>query len=164
MNVFPIRVPPLRERPEDIPLLVRHFAAQFARRINKQIETISSETMKGLVQYAWPGNVRELQNVIERAVITSEGSVLRVPLSDLRMPLVSNAGTNRNNHSTRMAEGDQTEAAVEQAERQRILKALEQTNWVVAGPHGAALRLGMKRSTLQVRMQKLGIKISRTRA
>lgn len=157
LNVFPIRVPPLRERPEDIPLLVRHFAAQFARRINKQIETIPSETMKGLVQYAWPGNVRELQNVIERAVITSEGPVLRVPLSDLRMHLVANSGRNRNNHSTAMAERRQTEAAVEEAERQRILNALEQTNWVVAGPHGAALRLGIKRSTLQFRMRKLGI-------
>ena len=157
LNVFPIRVPPLRERPEDIPLLVRHFAAQFARRINKHIETIPSETMKGLVRYAWPGNVRELQNVIERAVITSEGPVLRVPLSDLKTRLVTNTATTTNNHSAELPEAHQLGPEVEEAERERILHALEQTNWVVAGPNGAALRLGMKRSTLQFRMRKLGI-------
>jgi formate hydrogenlyase transcriptional activator len=146
LNVFPIRVPPLRERAEDIPLLVRHFASQFARRMKKEIETIPSETMKGLAQYQWPGNIRELQNVIERAVITSEGPILQVPLSDLKTRPVAapDASWDRGTNF-----GD--------AERERILTALEQSKWVVAGPNGAAIRLGMKRSTLQFRMRKLGI-------
>jgi len=156
LNVFPIRVPPLRERPEDIPVLVRHFAAQFSRRVNKQIETIPSETMKALARYHWPGNIRELQNVIERAVITSEGPVLRVPLSDLRRVSIS-AAPGTNGHSRVEPGRDRGRTEVYEAERQRILDTLEQTNWVVAGPYGAAIRLGMKRSTLQFRMRKLGI-------
>ncbi len=156
LNVFPIRVPPLRERPEDIPVLVRHFAGQFARRINKDIRTIPSETMKALGQYHWPGNIRELQNVIERAVITSEGPVLRVPLSDLRRSPGGPAPAT-NGYATVDPERNNVRAENEQAERERILAALEQTNWVVAGPNGAAVRLGMKRSTLQFRIRKLGI-------
>jgi formate hydrogenlyase transcriptional activator len=158
LNVFPIRVPPLRERPEDIPLLVRHFAAQFARRINKKIETIPSEAMKALARYHWPGNIRELQNVIERAVITSEGPILKVPLSDLKTRTASTtAAVAIDNHGASMAEPRKAGAEAEQAERERILRALEQTNWVVAGPNGAALLLGIKRSTLQFRIRKLGI-------
>jgi len=159
LNVFPVRVAPLRERPEDIPLLVRHFASQFARRINKDVDTISSETMKGLVEYHWPGNVRELQNVIERAVITSEGAVLEVPLSDLKArPMATSLTTaNQTNHHAANSARQKPRTEGEEAERNHILSVLEQTNWVVAGPNGAALRLGMKRSTLQFRMRKLGL-------
>jgi len=143
MNVFPVHVPPLRERPEDIPLLVRHFAQQFARRMHKTIETIPSDTMQGLIRYSWPGNIRELQNIIERAVILSPGPVLQVPLIDLKPPP---PGVSPKNHDT-----------LEEAERKHILAVLEETNWVLGGPNGAAIRLGMKRSTLQFRLGKLGI-------
>jgi formate hydrogenlyase transcriptional activator len=142
LNVFPIRVPALRERPEDIPPLIRHFAGQFARRSNKTIDTIPSEVMTSLVGYHWPGNIRELQNVIERAVILSAGPVLKVPLSDLKPTTTSLI----RKHTT-----------LKDAEREHILAALKQTNWIIAGPNGAAARLGMKRSTLQARVQKLGL-------
>jgi formate hydrogenlyase transcriptional activator len=143
LNVFPIRIPPLRERPEDIPLLVRHFAQQFARQGNKTIETIPSEIMNSLVRYQWPGNVRELQNVIERAVILSSGPLLQVPLKDLKV-----SGSEA---SPRKSE------TLQEAERKHILAALRETNWVVGGPNGAATRLGMNRSTLQFRMKKMGM-------
>jgi formate hydrogenlyase transcriptional activator len=149
LNVFPVHVPPLRERSEDIPLLVRHFAQEFSRRMNKGIDTIPSETLKALVRYQWPGNIRELQNVIERAVILSTGPVLKVPLSELKQLAVNGNG------------GSGRQDTLEEAERKHILRALEDSNWVLAGPHGAAARLGMKRSTLQYRMAKLGI--ARTR-
>jgi formate hydrogenlyase transcriptional activator len=154
LNVFPVRVPPLRERPEDIPLLVRHFAQQFARRMNKTIESIPSETMNALCEYHWPGNIRELQNVIERAVILSSGPMLQVPLSDFKTNGASaphlESPAQRENHGN-------MQRILEETERKQILAALEETRWIVAGPKGAAARLGMKRSTLQVRMQKLGI-------
>ena len=143
VNVFPIKVPPLRERPEDIPLLVMHFAQQFARRNTKIIETISSETMNSLIRYHWPGNVRELENVIERAVILSTGPELRIPLSDVKMQIGS--------------EHPQKFDTLEDAERKHILAVLEETNWILGGPKGAAVRLGLKRSTLQFRMKKMGI-------
>jgi formate hydrogenlyase transcriptional activator len=144
LNVFPIRVPALRERAEDIPFLVRHFAQHFARNMKKQIESVSSETMNALVRYPWPGNIREMQNVIERAVILSRGSFLHVPLVDLKR---------------RMGEVPEANglATLEEVERKHILAVLEQTNWVFGGPNGAAERLGLKRPTLQFRMQKLGI-------
>ncbi len=145
LNVFPIHVPPLRERTEDIPFLVRHFAQHFAFNMGKQIDTISSETMNALVRYPWPGNIRELQNVIERAVILSKGPTLKVPLADLKARERS-LSHQRNGSST-----------LEEVERRHILSVLEQTNWVFAGPNGAAARLGIKRPTLQFRMQKLGI-------
>jgi formate hydrogenlyase transcriptional activator len=145
LNVFPIHVPPLRERKEDIPFLVRHFAQHFARNMTKKIDTISAETMSTLVSYPWPGNIRELQNVIERAVILSRGPVLRVSLADLKAK-----GPDANSSTN----GAMT---LEDIERRHILSVLEQTNWVFAGPNGAAARLGMKRPTLQFRMQKLGI-------
>lgn len=152
LNVFPIRVPALRERPEDIPLLIRHFVQQFSRRMNKSIHTIPAETMKTLSGYNWPGNVRELQNVIERAVILSTEQVLRVQLSELKPPAINgSAGLGR----------QETQDTLQEAERKHILKALEDTGWVLAGANGAAARLGLKRSTLQYRMGKLGI--SRTR-
>jgi formate hydrogenlyase transcriptional activator len=148
LNVFPVQIPALRERPEDIPLLVRHFAEQFGRRMNKRIETVSTETMNALARYHWPGNVRELQNVIERAVILSAGPVLNVPLADLLSPAPPHAnGGNGGGNGETLLEG----------ERRLILNALEETKWVLAGPSGAAARLGMKRSTLQSRMRKLGI-------
>jgi formate hydrogenlyase transcriptional activator len=143
LNVFPVHIPPLRERTEDIPFLVRHFAQRFARSMKKQIDTISSETMNALVRYAWPGNIRELENIIERAVILSRGPVLKIPLADLK----SRTGENDRNGA----------ATLREVERKHILSVLEQTNWVFAGPNGAAARLGIKRPTLQFRMQKLGI-------
>jgi len=146
LNVFPIHVPPLRERTEDIPFLVRHFAQYFAFNMSKHIETISSETMNALVRYPWPGNIRELQNVIERAVILSQGPLLKVPLSDLKPRSPEGGNGNGNGFAT-----------LEEVERRHILSVLEQTNWVFAGPNGAAARLGIKRPTLQFRMQKLGI-------
>lgn len=144
LNVFPIHVPALRERTEDIPFLVRHFAQHFARTMKKQIDTISADTMNALVRYPWPGNIRELQNVIERAVILSKSPSLQVPLADLT-PRPSEMGYTN------------TFATLEEVERRHILAVLEQTNWVFAGPNGAAVRLGLKRPTLQFRMQKLGI-------
>jgi len=157
LNVFPVRVPALRERPEDIPLLVRHFTQQFARSMNKNIESIPSETMSALCEYHWPGNIRELQNVIERAVILSSGPVLRVVLSDLKnngapMPALENTKS-----AFRAENLGSMQRVLEETERKQILAALEESRWVVAGPKGAAARLGMKRSTLQVRMQKLRI-------
>ena len=155
LNVFPVHVPPLRERQGDIPLLVRHFTQQFSRRMNKIIETIPSATMDALSRYHWPGNIRELQNVIERAVIVSTGPALSVDVADLKFPkgghpeevaVPRNSKTNGALHSV-----------LEETERQQILQALKKSNWVVAGPNGAAALLGMNRSTLQVRIRKLGI-------
>ena len=160
LNVFPVRVPPLRERPEDIPLLVRHFVQQFSRRTNRNIETIPSETMRALVRYQWPGNIRELQNVIERAVIVSTGPVLKVPLSDLENRLPSPTPLAKRSSDAPTDERDMR-SMLEETERKQIVAALEQANWVVAGPKGAAALLGVKRSTLQSRMQKLSIRISR---
>jgi formate hydrogenlyase transcriptional activator len=145
LNVFPIYVPPLRERKEDIPFLVRHFAQHFARNMSKELDTISTETMNAMVCYPWPGNIRELQNVIERAVILSKGPELQVPLDGLKG---KTADTNGQTNGV---------TTLEEIERKHILSILEQTNWVFAGPNGAAARLGLKRPTLQFRMQKLGI-------
>ena len=145
LNVFPVHVPPLRERSEDIPLLVRHFAQELSQRMNKRIDTIPSETLQALVRYPWPGNIRELQNVIERAVILSTGPVLRVPLSELKQLAVNGNGR------------PDRQDTLEEAERKHILNALEDSRWVLSGPNGAAARLGMKRSTLQYRMHKLGL-------
>jgi formate hydrogenlyase transcriptional activator len=142
LNVFPIPLPPLRERREDIPALVEHFVEIYARRMGKQIGQISPETMSELTSYAWPGNIRELQNFIERSVILSSRNVLRPPLSSLKAPATT---------------GCQEVVTLEEAERDHICRTLEHTRWVVAGPNGAAARLGIKRSTLYFRMQKLGI-------
>jgi len=159
LNVFPVRVPSLRERPEDIPILVRHFAEQCARRMNKKIETISTETLTQMRQYHWPGNIRELQNVIERAVILSSGPVLNVPLSEFQSSVTPTAASGNGHSGTRpeLSAGKDIRDVLEETERKHILNVLSQTNWVVAGPNGAALRLGMKRSTLQLRMRKLGL-------
>ena len=149
MKVFPIRVPALRQRAEDIPKLVRHFAEVYARRMNKKIEEIPSETMDALVRYRWPGNVRELQNFIERAVILSPHTILRAPTSELE-PF----------HAAK--ETELTMTGLAQVERDHIVRALEASNWVIAGPNGAAARLGMKRTSLAYKIKKLGL--SRPRA
>lgn len=142
LNVFPISLPPLRGRREDIPALVTHFVEMYGRRMGKQIDNIPPETMSALSSYQWPGNIRELQNFIERSVILSAGPVLRPPLAELKRS---------------SAVGSLGAITLEEAERNHILKTLDHTKWVVAGPNGAAARLGMKRSTLYFRMQKLGI-------
>jgi len=165
LNVFPVRVPALRERPEDIPLLVRHFVQQYSRQLGKTIDAIPSETMSALTRYPWPGNIRELQNVVERAVILTAGPVLTVRAEDLRAPNQSPATSAPPAVPAVAApNGGNMREALEEAERQQILAALEKSGWIVAGPDGAAARLGLKRSTLQSRMQKLGIRISRTGA
>jgi formate hydrogenlyase transcriptional activator len=154
LNVFPVHVPPLRERQADIPLLVRHFTQQFSRHMKKVMETIPSATMDALCRYQWPGNIRELQNVVERAVIISTGPVLSVDVSDLRFP--KDGRTVEQSASPKSTNGA-LHNVLEETERGHILEALQRCNWVVAGPNGAAVRLGMKRSTLQKRMHKLGI-------
>ena len=155
LNVFPVHVPPLRERQGDIPVLVRHFTHQFSRRMNRLIETIPSAAMDALCRYHWPGNIRELQNVIERAVIISTGPVLSVDVADLKFSEAHRVvgKTTSSKPPTNGALHD----VLEQSEREQILKALEQCNWIVAGQRGAAAHLGMKRSTLQQRIRKLGI-------
>jgi formate hydrogenlyase transcriptional activator len=154
LNVFPVHVPPLRERDGDIPLLVRHFTQQFSRRMKKVIETIPSAAMDALCRYHWPGNIRELQNVIERAVIISTGSALSVDVADLTFP---KAGPPVEKPLSLKSTNGALHNVLEETERQQILKALKECNWVVAGPKGAAAHLGMKRSTLQLRIHKLGI-------
>jgi formate hydrogenlyase transcriptional activator len=144
LKVFPINVPALRQRAEDIPKLVQHFTELYARRMNKRINEIPSETMDALVRYPWPGNVRELQNFIERAVILSPHSVLRAPTSELE-PF----------HAHGQANIPMT--GLEEVERDHIVRALEVSNWVVGGRNGAAARLGMKRTSLVYRMRKLRI-------
>jgi formate hydrogenlyase transcriptional activator len=136
----------LRERPEDIPLLARYFAQKYAARMKKPIDSISTNAMTALVEYPWPGNVRELENFIERAVILSRGTELTIPLAELKQ---------RSKPTFTSSFGGLT--TLEQAEREHILRALSETHWVVGGAAGAASRLGMKRTTLQSRMNKLGI-------
>jgi formate hydrogenlyase transcriptional activator len=142
LNVFPIPLPPLRARRDDIPALVEHFVELYSRRMDKPIDQIAPDTMSALTSYPWPGNIRELQNFIERSVIMTSGNVLQPPLATLQ----SSTGAESLGAVT-----------LEDAERDHIRKILEQTHWVVAGPNGAAARLGIKRSTLYFRMQKLGI-------
>ena len=141
LNVFPIRIPPLRERREDIPLLVRYFAQRFAKELRRPIESVSRESMEMLCRWSWPGNIRELQNVIERAVILSQGTVLTVPRSEFESPSPSTSSP----------------VTLEDAERDHILRALEQTGWVIGGAGGAAARLGLKRTSLVSTMRRLGI-------
>ncbi|HEY4052004.1 MAG TPA: sigma 54-interacting transcriptional regulator, partial [Acidobacteriaceae bacterium] len=160
LNVFPIRVPALRERKEDIPALVRHFVQQFSRRNNRVIETIPSETMEALIRYHWPGNIRELQNVIERAVIISKGSVLNVSLAELKAD--TSAKTSPAKTKVSSVNHENLQDVLNETQRTQILRALEEANGVISGANGAAARLGIKRSTLQLRMQKLGIRLSRT--
>jgi DNA-binding NtrC family response regulator len=144
LNVFPINVPALRERSEDVPLLVNHFVKRFGRRMNRTIETIPAETVAALTRYPWPGNIRELQNVIERAVILSHGPVLQISLQDL-------------DNSIALRRDNGKDQTLEAAERAHILAILKETRWVLGGALGAAVRLGINRSTLQFRLKKLGI-------
>jgi len=141
LNVFPIRIPPLRERPEDIPPLVRYLVQRFAKRLRRPIESLSRESMEMLCRWPWPGNVRELQNVIERAVILSHGTTLTVSRAEFESP----AGPST------------PSGTLEEAEREHILRTLERTGWVIGGPQGAATRLGLKRTTLFSTMRRLGI-------
>lgn len=142
LNVFPVTVPPLRERPEDIPILVRYFTQHYAVRMKKNIQTVPAKTLDLLFRYAWPGNVRELENLVERSVILTQGTDLEVPISELQA-------------ESRLAAASTT--TLEEAEREQILRALREAKWVIGGPVGAAARLGLKRTTLQSKMQKLGI-------
>jgi formate hydrogenlyase transcriptional activator len=146
LNVFPIENPPLRERREDIPFLVRHFVQKYAQRMKKQIDTIPAKLMTTVSEYDWPGNIRELENFIERAVILSRGPDLQLPLSELTQRRKSSAVISGDNFAT-----------LEEAQRGHIVRTLKDTNWVIGGPAGAAAQLGTKRTTLQYRMKKLGI-------
>jgi formate hydrogenlyase transcriptional activator len=149
LNVFPITVPPLRERPEDIPMLVHYFTNKYAQRMKKTIERIPAETMATLTAYRWPGNIRELQNLIERAVILSRGRVLEVRLAELKQ--LSHVKLDQID-----AHLDGS-ATLETVERAHILRVLRESNWVIGGPKGAAARLGMQRTTLNTRIRKLGL-------
>ena len=140
LSVFPISVPPLRERTDDIPKLARYFTQKYSRLMNKRVENIPSDAMEALVRYAWPGNIRELENLIERAVILSRGATLEIPLAEIRA--VPDAAL---------------PVTLEEAERDHIRRVLEKSKWVIGGPNGAAAWLGMKRTTLQSKMKKLGI-------
>jgi formate hydrogenlyase transcriptional activator len=141
LNVFPIRIPPLRERPEDIRPLVFYFTQRFAKRLRRPITSVSSESLDMLCRWPWPGNVRELQNVIERAVILSTGPVLAVPPAEFGSPPPTMSAP----------------VTLEDAEREHILRALAETNWVIGGPRGAAARLGLKRTSLVSTMRRLQI-------
>jgi len=140
LHVFPITIPPLRHRREDIPLLVAYFVSIYAQRMNKRIEKIPSEAMEALLRHDWPGNIRELQNFIERAVILTTGCILNPQLSEL---LTSKSRVKP--------------TTLKDCEREHILKTVQETNWVIGGPHGAAARLGLPRSTLMYRLRKLAI-------
>ena len=146
LKVFPILVPPLGERPEDIRLLARYFVLKYSRMLGRRIETIPAGSIEALVRHSWPGNVRELENIIERAVILSPGRELYLPMSELEISSEINAA--RPN-------------TLETADRNHILGSLEEANWVIAGPRGAAARLGLERTTLYSKMHKLGIKRAR---
>jgi len=148
LNVIPLSLPPLRDRPEDIPLLVEHFVRLFSMRFNKVIDVIPAEVMQALKAHSWPGNVRELQNFLERAVVFSTGSVLRPTLTDLRCVTIESPAN--------------TSCTLETAAREHILAVLEQTNWTVGGPEGAAVRLGVPRTTLLYKMRRMGIEPRRT--
>jgi formate hydrogenlyase transcriptional activator len=141
LNVFPVTLPSLRERREDIPVLVRYFTQHYAARMKKNIQTVPAKTLEVLSRYAWPGNIRELENLVERSVILTQGPDLQVPISELQSATLS----------------ADSPATLEDAEREQILRVLQETKWVVGGPAGAAARLGVKRTTLQSKMQKLGI-------
>lgn len=142
LNVFPVTLPPLRERREDIPILVRYFTQHYAIRMKKNIQTVPAEALEVLSRYPWPGNIRELENLVERSVILSQGIDLQIPISELQME---------------RRPATVQPATLEAIEREQILLVLDETRWVIGGPAGAAARLGLKRTTLQSKMQRLGI-------
>jgi formate hydrogenlyase transcriptional activator len=146
LGVFPISLPPLRERPEDIPALVRHFVSKYAERMNKVVDEIPAEAMEAMVAYQWPGNIRQLQNFVEHGVIVSAGPLFEPPLSQLRIQKTS---------------APKNSKTLEDATRDHVLQTLEETRWVVGGRHGAAARLGIARTTLIAKMRRLGIELSR---
>jgi formate hydrogenlyase transcriptional activator len=164
LNVFPIHIPALRERREDVPLLVRYFVQKFSRRLNKAVAYVPAEAMEALANYSWPGNVRELENFIERAVLLSPGKELRVPISELKNSTPGDTSESAASALSSVLTTNSVGSApaaistLEEAERQHILRALRQTEWRISGPKGAALLLGMKRTTLQARMRKLNIR------
>jgi formate hydrogenlyase transcriptional activator len=149
LNVFPILLPPLRERREDIPALVTHFVKMFCRRMKKQVDCIPAETMAAFQWYSWPGNIRELQNLVERAVILSRDGALPNPLRKKQTEMVIPSV-----HRTRTLHSSMT---WEDSDRSLILETLEEAGWIVGGPGGAAARLGLKRTTLLAKMRRLGI-------
>ena len=149
LNIFPILLPPLRQRPEDIPALVRLFVDQAVRKMGKEIRLIPEAALEAIAQHDWPGNIRELRNFIERAVILSEGPTLRVPLNALR----------RSTHVAHLSP-----MTLDDMQRGHIIKTLSETKWVIGGPHGAATRLGLKRTTLIHKMQRLGIACTKMEA
>jgi formate hydrogenlyase transcriptional activator len=144
--VFPISLPPLRERPEDIPALARHFVVKYAERMHKVVDEIPAETMDAMIAYQWPGNIRQLQNFVEHGVIVSPGPLFDPPLSQLR---IQKASAPKNGKT------------LDDATRDHVLQTLEETRWVVGGRHGAAARLGIARTTLIAKMRRLGIELSR---
>jgi formate hydrogenlyase transcriptional activator len=166
LNVFPIQIPPLRERQEDVPLLVRYFVQKFSRRQNKTVEYVPAPVMEAMVNYSWPGNVRELENLIERAVLLSPGKELRVPLAEFKEGAIASALTAAVVDIPSPVQPDTDMPAIasgplstlDDAQRRHILQVLRQTRWRISGPRGAASILGIKRTTLQARMRKLGIK------
>jgi formate hydrogenlyase transcriptional activator len=143
LHVFPLHLPALRDRREDIPILVRHFVEKSGARLGRRIETIPQEAIDAMLQWNWPGNIRELENFIERSVILSEGDILRAPLAELRHEIARQRASSEN--------------TLENREREHIMEVLRQTRGVLSGPRGAAARLGLKRTTLQYKLQKLGI-------
>ncbi|HZV02870.1 MAG TPA: sigma 54-interacting transcriptional regulator [Planctomycetota bacterium] len=157
LNVFPVSLPPLRQRPGDVELLVRHFVEKFARKMSKKIDSIPSETMAALRGYAWPGNVRELENVIERAMILSEGASLAVPVADLRAAPVPASMVARPTAAPPPAASSAEAATLAEVERAALLRALEESRWQVGGPKGAAAKLGLSRTTLQGKMKRFGL-------
>ncbi|HAI8812460.1 TPA: AAA domain-containing protein, partial [Escherichia coli] len=159
LNVFPIWIPPLRERPEDIPLLATYFTQKIARRMNRNIDCIPRDALEQLSRYPWPGNVRELENVIERAVILTRGNTLNIQLHELNIPKHSRLKTALETPSSLEKRMQTAAPENDDEERDRIIAALKATNGVVAGARGAATRLGLKRTTLLSRMQRLGISV-----
>lgn len=159
LNVFPLELPPLRDRPEDIPLLAKHFTQKMARHMNRAIDAIPTEALRQLMSWDWPGNVRELENVIERAVLLTRGNSLNLHLNVRQSRLLPTLNEDSALRSSMAQLLHPTTPENDEEERQRIVQVLRETNGIVAGPRGAATRLGMKRTTLLSRMQRLGISV-----
>lgn len=159
LNVFPLELPPLRDRPEDIPLLAKHFTQKMARHMNRSIDAIPTEALRQLMSWDWPGNVRELENVIERAVLLTRGNSLNLHLNVRQSRLLPTLNEDSALRSSMAQLLPPTTPENDEEERQRIVQVLRETNGIVAGPRGAATRLGMKRTTLLSRMQRLGISV-----